>query len=236
MSGSSRLGIALIVILLAWVAVYYRQCGAEVMNAIDEGSVRMASDEAVSSAPDEPPAPTETPDPGAGNEAVDGDRGVEPAVEEDDPVSTEDEADRSEEAPTLPEPPQTTPYTVVSGDTMERIAERWFGDARKWVLIAQENPFVDPMRLKSGATLRLPPKDARLEDIPPDALAELMKEVRYVVASGDTLSAISRRFYGDPNLWRTIFDANRDQLPSANDLRPGMELLIPPHQIPADGG
>lgn len=50
---------------------------------------------------------------------------------------------------------------------------------------------------------------------------------RYTVQSGDTLSAISRKVYGDPARWRDIFEANRDVLSSPNALRVGQELDIP---------
>lgn len=49
----------------------------------------------------------------------------------------------------------------------------------------------------------------------------------YVVQSGDTLSKISKRFYGTANRWNDIYQANRDRLSSARSLRVGQELLIP---------
>lgn len=50
---------------------------------------------------------------------------------------------------------------------------------------------------------------------------------RYTVQSGDTLSTISRRFYGTPSRWVDIFQANRDRLSSENALRVGQEIRIP---------
>lgn len=47
------------------------------------------------------------------------------------------------------------------------------------------------------------------------------------VEAGDTLSSISRRYYGTPNRWMEIFEANRDQMASPNALRVGMEIRIP---------
>ncbi len=49
----------------------------------------------------------------------------------------------------------------------------------------------------------------------------------YTVQSGDTLSRISREMYGTTGRWTEIFEANRDQLPSQNALRPGQVLRIP---------
>lgn len=49
----------------------------------------------------------------------------------------------------------------------------------------------------------------------------------YTVQSGDTLSAISTRFYGTPSRWIDIYQANRDRLSSESALRVGQDLRIP---------
>jgi LysM repeat protein len=50
---------------------------------------------------------------------------------------------------------------------------------------------------------------------------------RYTVKPGDTLSKISREFYGDPNQYRKIFNANRGVLSDPDTIRAGQELVIP---------
>jgi LysM repeat protein len=47
----------------------------------------------------------------------------------------------------------------------------------------------------------------------------------YVVVRGDTLLAISTRFYGSPNRWKDI--ATRNKLRNANLIYPGQRLVIP---------
>ena len=49
----------------------------------------------------------------------------------------------------------------------------------------------------------------------------------YTVVEGDTLSRISQKVYDTPNRWADIFQANNDQLPSPDALRPGQVLRIP---------
>ncbi len=49
----------------------------------------------------------------------------------------------------------------------------------------------------------------------------------YTVQSGDTLSKIARQFYGNPNDYMKIFNANRDQLQDPNKIQPGQQLVIP---------
>jgi nucleoid-associated protein YgaU len=47
------------------------------------------------------------------------------------------------------------------------------------------------------------------------------------VQRGDTLSILSRQYYGTSAKWRDIYNANRDILKSENEtLRIGMELRI----------
>jgi nucleoid-associated protein YgaU len=47
------------------------------------------------------------------------------------------------------------------------------------------------------------------------------------VASGDTLTRISSRYYGTSTRWQDIFNANRDKLRSPDVLPLGVELRIP---------
>ena len=49
----------------------------------------------------------------------------------------------------------------------------------------------------------------------------------YTVKSGDTLSKISKEFYGDANQYNKIFEANRPLLKNADDIFPGQVLRIP---------
>ena len=49
----------------------------------------------------------------------------------------------------------------------------------------------------------------------------------YTVKSGDTLSSIAQEFYGDPDRFRTIFQANRNVLEDPDEIVVGQELRIP---------
>ena len=49
----------------------------------------------------------------------------------------------------------------------------------------------------------------------------------YTIKSGDTLSAISNRFYGTSSRWIDIYQANRDRLSSESAIRVGQEIRIP---------
>jgi nucleoid-associated protein YgaU len=50
------------------------------------------------------------------------------------------------------------------------------------------------------------------------------------VAKGDTLRIISLRYYGDPEKWRDIFEANREKLKHAEALQIGQSIVVPDHR------
>ena len=50
----------------------------------------------------------------------------------------------------------------------------------------------------------------------------------YVVVSGDNLSKISKQFYGTPNKYTQIFEANKPMLSDPDKIYPGQVLRIPP--------
>lgn len=50
----------------------------------------------------------------------------------------------------------------------------------------------------------------------------------YTVKSGDSLSKISKQYYGDANEYMRIFYANRDKLRDPDKIQVGQQLTIPP--------
>lgn len=50
----------------------------------------------------------------------------------------------------------------------------------------------------------------------------------YTVKAGDSLSKISKQFYGDANEYMRIFYANREQLRDPDKIQVGQQLNIPP--------
>lgn len=49
----------------------------------------------------------------------------------------------------------------------------------------------------------------------------------YTVQKGDTLSKISKQYYGDANKYMKIFEANRDKLKDPDKIQVGQVLIIP---------
>jgi nucleoid-associated protein YgaU len=58
--------------------------------------------------------------------------------------------------------------------------------------------------------------------------AEKIKTQKFhIVRKGQTLSEISRKYYGSANKWKKILHANRNVIKDANKLKPGTKLIIP---------
>jgi nucleoid-associated protein YgaU len=49
----------------------------------------------------------------------------------------------------------------------------------------------------------------------------------YTVVAGDSLSKIAKKFYGDANKWKAIFEANRATVKNPDLIHPGQVLNIP---------
>ncbi len=49
----------------------------------------------------------------------------------------------------------------------------------------------------------------------------------HIVQVGENLATISTKYYGTPSKWKTIFNANRERLSDANNLRVGTQIAIP---------
>ena len=134
-------------------------------------------------------------------------------------------------------PPAFEDYTIRPGDTYAAIAQARYGDERYWESIARANPLKDPRRIRPGEVIRLPvdPSNVqgrRVGDTPDPAPPR--QQLDYVVKPGDTLGQISESFYGSARYAELIFEANRESLRDADDIRVGQTLRIPPP--PASGG
>src|SRR5215468_6867436 len=64
-------------------------------------------------------------------------------------------------------------------------------------------------------------------DITADFPVDTSMARTYKVKPGDTLSKISKEFYGSPNEYMKIFDANKEQISDPNKIQVGQELKIP---------
>lgn len=52
-------------------------------------------------------------------------------------------------------------------------------------------------------------------------------DVTYTVVSGDSLSKIAKKHYGDATKWHAIHDANRDKIKNPDLIQVGWVLTLP---------
>lgn len=57
----------------------------------------------------------------------------------------------------------------------------------------------------------------------------------YTIEKGDTLSAISKRFYGNARYWKQIFDANSATIENPDRIFPGQVITLPAIDTDGDG-
>jgi nucleoid-associated protein YgaU len=106
-------------------------------------------------------------------------------------------------------------YTVVAGDTLRSIAQRFYGDENQWrrIFNANRDQIFNPDQISAGWVLTIP-------GFRP-----------YAVKAGDTLRSIAQGFYGAENQWPRIFNANRDQIDDPDVISVGWILRIPTDEL-----
>ena len=127
---------------------------------------------------------------------------------------------------------------IASGDTFEALAQKYFNDGSKWSVIAKANPTIEPERLKIGQKIRIPASagavvamDTASSVSTPNPTSRTSDASStsggqtHVVAKGDTLSSISRKYFGSDKYWRQILAANKGA--SEKTLKIGQKLVIP---------
>ena len=68
---------------------------------------------------------------------------------------------------------------------------------------------------------------AGIKNVQIEGIREDCAENYYTIVKGDNLSKIAKKFYGDANKYKIIFDANREVIKDANLIYPGQKIRIP---------
>ena len=139
--------------------------------------------------------------------------------------------------PLTPEP--SSAYTVIRGDSLWRISEKFFGTSSRWGEIYEANKDVigpNPRLLKIGQILVIPNGGTALSEseVPLPSLPDRMVPLApgpvtaYTVIRGDSLWRISEKFFGTSSRWGETYAANKDVIGSnPRLLRIGQILVIP---------
>lgn len=125
--------------------------------------------------------------------------------------------------------PQSLPgnYTVKEGDTLFAISEKYYGDGYKYIDVAQANNLTNPDQIDKGQVLKMPKLEGAgiASNQQDNQWGEKITGDSYTVVSGDWLSKIAGRAYGDIYAYERIAKANNIQNPDL--IEPGTVLTIP---------
>ena len=126
-------------------------------------------------------------------------------------------------------------YHVFKKDeTLWTVAEKYYGNGAKWRLIYEANKadLPDPNLIAPETRLVIPPEKPQESPAPATASgsgsAPAAGQRTHVVAEGDSLASIAKKYYGSTKHWRVLLKANETQVPSPDKLRVGTVLIVPP--------
>ncbi len=139
-------------------------------------------------------------------------------------------------------------HKVVPGESLSKIARRYYGEDNYWRAIALANPgkVSADGQVNSGVVLQIPKRDdAELgqhverigsERVRPVGIRDAAMPNTVTIKSGDTLSELASKHMGSASRWDELLEANKDKLDSPEDLRVGMKLRIPGTTSVRSGG
>jgi LysM repeat protein len=138
-----------------------------------------------------------------------------------------------ESAAVAPGPTESTPgpgertYKLKAGDSYYTIAKRELGNASRWRELEKLNG-IGAEDLRVGQTIKLPAKEmATVPTVPTGPVGDTGPTSGrvHVVAAGDTLGEISRKYFGTTAKWKEIVKANPGVDPE--NLKVGQKLNLP---------
>lgn len=129
-------------------------------------------------------------------------------------TNKEEESKKTEDSKSL--------YTVVEGDTLWSISEKYYNSGFDWQKIAKANNITDPANLEKGTKLTIPGGDGKILATNTSVAEEkaviapnntkggssAISGNTYTVVRGDDLWDIAVRAYGDGYKWVDIAKAN----------------------------
>ena len=153
------------------------------------------------------------------------------------PLTQPEPEERAVRRPIAPKP-KTIIHVVQKGDTLGEISAKYYGTSRKVKEIQRANGNVDPRSLPIGMALKIPPLGRTLSAASPASGATrrtlaasgtgpAKARRTYIVKKDDSLYKIAQRFYSDGTRYKDIQQANSQAIPRADQLKPGMEIVIP---------
>lgn len=118
-----------------------------------------------------------------------------------------------------------TSYTVVTNDSLWKIAEKFYKSGYNWVTIATANKLSNADNIEVGQKLNIPVAQVIKPESEKISATSAQKDTSYIVVKGDNLWKIAVAQYGDGYAWNKIAQANI--LVNPNLIHPGNVLKLP---------
>ena len=134
--------------------------------------------------------------------------------------------DRGSTIPGLSEENGGKTHTVVAGETLWSIAEKYYGSGFNWVDISNANNLDNPGAIEAGQKLTIPDVTPKLTTAVKEASdTDVISGATYEVVKGDNLWNIAVRAYGDGYRWVEI--ARENNLVNPDLIHAGNILVLP---------
>ncbi len=119
---------------------------------------------------------------------------------------------------------------VLKGDSLWRVAKRYYGNGQEYVRLAKENGLSASAHLAVGQKLIINkslPTDMKNKGSLNESVISPIVGNSYIVAKGDSLAKIALRAYGDSYAWTKIWNANKKNITKPSLIYSGNVLVIP---------
>ena len=131
-------------------------------------------------------------------------------------------------------------HKVRSNDDLHKIAQKYYGDVSKWLLIfnANQDKIKDRNSLRIGTELIIPEEQPSSQKTKTETTTPALSQVtkvedavqtgkKHIVQQGDSLYKLAQKYYNDGSKWNKILQANKIILKNRNTLKVRQELVIP---------
>lgn len=130
-------------------------------------------------------------------------------------------------------------HKVQQNDSLYKIANKYYRDESKWLLIfnANRDKLPDRNSLKIGTELFIPEEKTIVQSTKEETTIPTLMQMtevedtkssrRHTIQKGDSLYKIALQYYKDGSKWNKILEVNKEIIKNQNSLPVGAEIEIP---------
>ncbi len=117
-------------------------------------------------------------------------------------------------------------HVIKPGESLSKLAKKYYGDYKKFNIIADFNNMPDATQVKVGDKIMIPEiKGVKLQDAESDGFPSDQAYIFHTIKPGESISKIAKKYYGDYKLFHVIADFNDMQ--DATKVKVGQTIKIP---------